>query len=163
MSVRKFLKVDEKGFIFTLDATLALLVILLALVGVAGVGTSSTSQSQFGHLQLLRQADDALQVMRIAGVNDNIQDFLSYGLIDENSIESQVQTELNKILSSELQYRFQVGGDENKKLEVYRDESGGETAFNSAEEVVSSTRTIFITSENRFEPMTLYVWRRSEP
>ncbi|MGB9521229.1 MAG: hypothetical protein ACPL6F_00595, partial [Anaerolineales bacterium] len=60
---------DEKGFIFSLDATLAVAVLITAIVGLVGFGLQSIHGQQ-GSLRLERYANDALEVLQLTGTMD---------------------------------------------------------------------------------------------
>jgi len=146
---------DKKGFIFSLDAALAMLVMLIMMAGVARVVGPELTYGQHGYLRLERYANDTLEVMQLLGTMDNIVDFVRQG--ENGSAKSLARAELRKILPEEVQFKFVIGD----RLTVYpSDAAGWSTAFSNAKEIAVATRMSTF-SENYivFEPITLYVWR----
>jgi len=105
---------DKKGFVFSLDATLAIAVLLLAMVGVASFAEKPIYQQQ-GYLRLERYANDALEVLRITGTMDAIVNYLRQGY-PENA-ENLAEIELRKILPREIQFRLVIGDENNPRLD----------------------------------------------
>ncbi len=66
-----YLKEENDGFIFSLDATLAILVSLIALASVASVGSSLSTHEQFGRIRLQRTARDAVKILTLKGAFEN--------------------------------------------------------------------------------------------
>ncbi len=152
---------DRRGFIFSLDATLAMLVVLIVMAGVARVGGPESIYGQHGYLRLERYANDALEVMRLTGTLDNIVDLLVEG---ENSwAESLAENELRKILPGEVQFRLLIGNESNPRLDNVYPSVGNHAEwysnFISAEDIAVATRVSRFPPENVFDSITLYVWR----
>lgn len=126
---------DERGFIFTFDATLAVLISLVVLAGMAGVGGRGEIYEQHGYLRLERYANDALIVMEHAGVIREVIHLISAG---ENQRAREVAREnLRSILPSEVQFKLMIGGEEKLWLDnVYpgTDNQAWENKFENAEE-----------------------------
>ena len=153
MSFRK----NRGGFIFSLDATLAMLVVLIVMAGVARMAGPELVYGQHGYLRLERYANDTLEVIQLRGKMDIIVDYVKQG--ESENAENLTRTELRKILPTEVQFKF-VFGD---RLTVYpSDAADWDTTFSNAEEIAVATRmTTFPENQNEeaFEPITLYVWR----
>ncbi|MFP4005415.1 MAG: hypothetical protein ACLFUR_01695 [Candidatus Hadarchaeia archaeon] len=104
---------EEKGFVLTLDATLAVLVVLAALVGVARVGSSPVGSEEYNRLERDRIAEDALRVLSYDGVLQEAQRLMDNG---ESGKASQILREnLRDLLPDRLQFRVDLGDE----LEVY--------------------------------------------
>ena len=126
---------DEKGFIFSLDAALAMLVILIMMAGVARIAGPELTYGQHGYLRLERYANDTLEVMQLVGTMDNIVNLVKNG--ENNSAENLARAELREILPEEVQFKFVVGN----RLTVYpSDATNWGTAFSNAEEIAVATR-----------------------
>ncbi|KXB06642.1 hypothetical protein AKJ52_01890 [candidate division MSBL1 archaeon SCGC-AAA382C18] len=100
-------KSDQKGFIFTLDATLALLIATMVLAGVAQIGSSRT-QEQFTSLRMEREANDALRVLVLNGTTDRALNMMKEGK-DKNKIRKVFRENLNEIFSDEIKFRLSIG------------------------------------------------------
>ncbi|KXB00100.1 hypothetical protein AKJ48_03295 [candidate division MSBL1 archaeon SCGC-AAA261O19] len=152
---------DQRGFIFSLDATLAVLVALIVLAGVASVGSSSTTYKQHGYLRLERYANDALEVMELTGTTDNIKSLLDQG--ENSKAESLAENELRKILPNEVQFKLRIGPEDDPRLDnVYpspRNHEEWRAAFENAEEIAVATRVLVFSPENVVDSINLYVWR----
>ena len=147
---------DKKGFIFSLDATLAMLVMLIMMAGVARIAGPELTYGQHGYLRLERYANDALEVMQLIGTIDNIVDFVKHG--ENDSAKNLARAELRNILPEEVQFRFAVGN----RLTVYPSNTADwSTAFSNAEEIAVATRVCLLRfpTENVFDSIALYVWR----
>lgn len=146
---------DKKGFIFSLDAALAMLVMLIMMAGVARVAGPELTYGQHGYLRLERYANDALEVMQLTGTMDNIVDLVKQG--ENGSAINLARAELRKILPEEVQFKFVVGN----RLTVFPSDSADwSTTFPNAEEIAVATRmSTFPENYIVFEPITLYVWR----
>lgn len=133
---------DQRGFIFSLDATLAMLVVMIVMAGVARMGGLEQTYEQHGYLRLERYANDALEVLQLTGTLDNIVNFVKHG--ENGNAENLARTELRKILPAEVQFRLVI-----KNVEIYpSDATGWTSAFSNAEEVATAVRiTPFV--ENR--------------
>ena len=153
MSFRK----DRRGFIFSLDATLAMLIVLIVMAGVARMAGPELVYGQHGYLRLERYANDTLEVMQLRGKMDLIVNYVKQEY-SENA-ENLTRSELRKILPTEVQFKFVVGD----RLTVYpSDAADWDTTFSNVEEIAVATRmTTFPGNQNEeaFEPITLYVWR----
>ena len=159
---------DQRGFVFSLDATLGIVVVMIVMAGVARAGASGLVYEQYGYLRLQRYANDALEVLYNTGILendkvvytiDNIRSLLLEGKLSE--AESLAENELRKILPPEIQFRMRVGPEASPLLDNVYPTPGNEeawrSAFDNAKEIAVATRVVII-GEN-FEPMALYVWR----
>ena len=125
---------DRRGFIFSLDATLAMLVVLIVMAGVARMAGPELIYGQHGYLRLNRYSNDALEVMELMGTMDNIVNLVKHG--ENGNAENLARTELRKILPEEVQFKFVVGN----RLTVYpSDAADWSMAFSNAEEIAIST------------------------
>jgi len=151
---------DRRGFIFSLDATLAVLVVMIAMAGVARVSGPESIYGQHGYQRLERYANDALEVMQLAGTMDEIKN-----LLGENSEEAEnlAENELRKILPREIQFRLRIGSEANPRLDNVYPSAGNHAewraAFENAGEVAVAARVSIFPPENVFDSITLYVWR----
>jgi len=132
------LRSDRGGFIFSLDAVFAVLVILVVLAGVAQIGESSAIYEQHGYLRLERYADDALEVMELTGVMDNVFVLMRGG--DFEGAKSLARTELLKVLPQGIHFKLEIAG----CLEVYPgpDEQMWTNEFENAAERAVATRVM---------------------
>jgi hypothetical protein len=129
------LRRDNRGFVFSLDASLALFVVLMVVVGVARVGGSGLAYEQQGYLRLERHANDALETMILTGSLDNLVDLMAKG--DNTAARALARAELGKALPSEVQFKLVVGDN----FEVYpSDNVGWSTTFASAPELAVAAR-----------------------
>jgi len=157
MSFRK----DRRGFIFSLDATLAVLVVMIAMAGVARVSGPESIYGQHGYQRLERYANDALEVMQLTGTMDEIKNLLAH----ENNSEAEnlAENELRKILPREIQFRLRIGSEANPRLGNVYPSAGNHAewraAFENAGEVAVAARVSIFPPENVFDYITLYVWR----
>lgn len=130
------LREDRKGFIFSLDATLAVLVVLVVMAGVARAAGPGLVYGQHGYLRLERYANDALEVMQLKGTLDIVANYIKHGYIE--NAENLAREALRKILPAEVQFRLDVGGN---RLTVYPSNSSEwATEFSNAEEVATAVR-----------------------
>lgn len=130
-----YLKEDNKGFIFSVDATLAILIGLIALAGIASANSSSINYRQYGYLQLCTQANDAARVITLNGAIDNAIWAMKIG----NSPEAKriLRDNLIKVLPERFEFKLSIG---ENRLTVYPDnthcqsfwEKKFENAFNRA-------------------------------
>ncbi len=152
---------DRKGFIFSLDATLAMLVVLIVMAGVARVAGPELIYGQHGYLRLERYANDALEVMQLTGTMDEIENLLAHG--ENSKAKSLVENELRKILPREVQFRLRIGPEDNPRLDNVYPSPGNDAewgaAFENAEEIAVAARVSIFPPENVFDSITLYVWR----
>lgn len=163
---------DDRGFIFTLDAALAVVIVMLALAGVASVGVPGFYES-YGYLRLERYANDALEAFYNVGVFDengnlitpyeNLRRLLDAGNIAE--AETVAENWLIRIFPSDLCFRFVVGDENSPLLDNVFPEHGNDaawiSAFENAEELAAGHRIWVIGGE--FVPVKLYVWRWPKP
>ncbi len=127
---------DQRGFIFSLDATLAMLVVLIVMAGVARVTGGELVYGQHGYLRLERYANDTLEVLQLTGTMDIIISLVEYGA-NENA-ENMAREELRKMLPAEIQFKLMI---RDNRLTVYpSDAAGWDTAFANAEEIATATR-----------------------
>jgi hypothetical protein len=160
---------NEKGFIFSLDATLAMLIVMVVMAGVVRVGGEGLIYGQHGYLRLQQYANGALDVLYNTGrvendllilTMDEIKDLLAQGNTSE--AESLAENELQKILPADIQFRLRIGPENNPRLDNVYPSAGNHaewrSAFDNAEEIAVATRVIILGSEN-FEPVTIWVWR----
>lgn len=149
------LQKNQKGFIFSLDATLGLLVTLVALVGIAQVGSSSISYKQYGYTQLESYANDGLRVLSLSGTIDN-----AIRLVENHQNEEAreiLRENLSKILPKEIQFKLIMGQEDNVRLNnVYpgTDNLKWENAFTRAKEKVAASRV----TAKRLVPFNVLVW-----
>ncbi len=133
-------KNDERGFIFTLDATLAVLVSLIAIVGVAQIGSPYTVYSQHSQLQIERYGNDASQVIQLSGGMGRVMELVENKEFEE--AKALAREELRKVLPSELQFKLVVG---DNLLAVYpNDNSGWENRFSNVNDLYVSA-PIYVT------------------
>jgi hypothetical protein len=127
---------DQRGFIFSLDATLAMLVVMIVMAGVARAAGPSLIYEQHGFLRLERYANDALTVMDTLGISENIVRTVEYG--DIAGAEDTARMWLRKILPEDVQFKFVFGDD---MLTVYpTDATGWDSVFSTVEEVATAVR-----------------------
>ena len=154
---------DRKGFIFSLDATLAMLVVMIVMAGVARVGSPGLIHEQHGYLRLERYANDALEVMELTGKMDEIGNLLAQG--ESPKAESLAENELRKIVPKEVQFRLRIGNENNPRLDNVYPSAGKHAewraAFTNADEIAVAARVSIFPPEDVFDSITLYVWRGS--
>lgn len=152
---------DRRGFIFSLDATLAMLVVLIVMAGVARITEPELVYGQHGYLRLERYANDALEVMELSGTMDSIKNLLAQG--EKSKAENLAENELRKILPGEVQFRLRIGAEDNPRLDNVYSSAGKHAewraAFENAEEIAVAARVSIFPPENVFDSITLYVWR----
>ncbi|GAI17546.1 MAG: hypothetical protein E3J80_02015 [Hadesarchaea archaeon] len=155
---------DRRGFIFSLDATLAMLVVLIVMTGVARVAGPELTYGQHGYLRLERYANDALEVMELTGAMDIIENLLAQGEISEAG--NLAENVLRKILPGEVQFRLRIGVENNPRLDNVYPSAGKHAewraAFENAAEIAVAARVSIFPPENVFDSITLYVWRGAE-
>ncbi|MFH1821887.1 MAG: hypothetical protein ABH852_05570 [Methanobacteriota archaeon] len=154
MNIRR----DRKGFFFSLDATLGVLVVIIVIAGVARIGGTGQTYEQHGNLKLQRYANDALEVLQLTDTLDSIVNNVEAGNL--RPAENLART-LREMLPAEIQFKFVIG---DNRLTVYpSDTADWATAFSGAKELGVAVRmTTFSEASTRFEPITLYVWRGVE-
>jgi hypothetical protein len=167
-------KNDQRGFIFSLDATLAVLVVMVVMAGVARGGNSETIYEQYGYLRLQRYANDALEMLYVTGrlennrvvvtVLDNIKALLAQGtdaakILAENLAENALQS----ILPKDIQFRLRMGPENSPRLDNVYPSAGKHpqwrSAFDNAQEIAAAARVSVFTPDNKFDIIILYVWR----
>lgn len=149
------LRNDRRGFIFSLDATLAILVTLVVLAGVIQIGTSSSTYEQHGYLRLERYAEDAIEVMYQTGVLDNVIESIVTG--DLSRAGKIARDNLRAILPPEIQFKFLIGNEENPYLDnVYpsTDNQAWAAVFENVEERAVAIRV----TGKRLVPLKVLVW-----
>ncbi len=150
---------SEKGFIFTLDGTLAVLISLIVLTGVAQIGTSSTHYSQHGSQQLQYYANDGLRSLKLEGaVREAIE------LANENQDEEArklIRKNLTSAFPEGVQYKFQVGGNTDMWIDnVYPTEDPNENwerRMENAEELTTAT-SITVDTIELVDNLDVLVW-----
>ncbi len=149
------LRDDQRGFIFSLDAVLAILVTLTVLAGVAQIGISSSTYEQHGYLRLERYAEDAIEVMHQTGALDNVIISIVKGNLSQAS--EIARDNLRAILPPEIQFKFLIGDEENLYLDnVYPgtdNQAWGDIFENVGERAVA----IRVTGK-RLVPLRVLVW-----
>ena len=149
MSLRR----NKGGFIFSFDATLAVLVAIIVVAGVARVGGPELIYGQHGYLRLERYANDALEVLQLTGTMDTIVNYVKHGYLE--NAEKLAETELRKILPRDVQFRLVVGDESNPRLDnVYP--SAGKHAewyatFQNAGEVATAVRASTLPPRERLK------------
>ncbi|MEW6592288.1 MAG: hypothetical protein AB1305_01155 [Candidatus Hadarchaeota archaeon] len=130
---------DQNGFVFSLDAAFAILVVMIVMTGVARVAGPNLVYEQHGLLRLERYANDAIRVLDELGALDNVARDVEYG--ENASAENTVRTWLRKILPADVQFRFVFGDNLDNLLTVYpTSASGWSSAFAAAEGVTTGVR-----------------------
>jgi hypothetical protein len=125
---------DRRGFIFSLDAALAILVTLTVLAGVARIGSSELVYEQHGYLRLERYANDALRVLTLTGPMDNAIQAVSQ--LEYEEAEQILRESLRKILPKEMQFKLSMGD-----LTVYpSDSSDWENIFKNLGDRTASSQ-----------------------
>ncbi|MEM2866250.1 MAG: hypothetical protein QW098_03820 [Candidatus Hadarchaeales archaeon] len=113
------MEMRERGFVFSLDACLATVVMMIAVAGLAHLGTGGTPGH--GYLKLERCAQDALSVMDGRGITKYVIDSLNnkqYGEAARAAREN-----LLLLLPPTVNFRYTIGTEDNLLVEVYRDTS----------------------------------------
>lgn len=143
---------DRKGFIFSLDATLGILVVMVVMAGVVRVAGPELTYGQYGYLRLERYANDALEVMQLTGTMDNIVTLIKHGYTEK--AENLARMELKKILPAEVQFKLVIG---DNRLTVYPSGAAGWAgAFSNAEEIATAARMSTLPPKER--PFRVLVW-----
>jgi len=137
---------DQRGFIFSLDASLALIIVLTIMIGVSRVGGNNATYEQQGYLRLERYANDALETMQLTGALDNIINFVKQDNID--NAKNLARTQLDKILPHNIQFKFIIG---NNRLTVYPSTATGwNSEFENANELATATRMSTLPPKENF-------------
>lgn len=151
-------KENQKGFIFSLDGTLALLVTLVALVGIAQVGSPLTHYKQHGFLQLERHANDGSRVLKLSGaLRESVQLAKNQ---EKKKARELLRNNLRSSLPNEIQFKAVIGSGKSVLLDnVYpsSDNQAWSDALENADELTVSTNMIVENGEAI--PVKLYVWR----
>ena len=144
---------DRRGFIFSLDATLAVLVMIIVVAGVARVGGPELIYGQHGYLRLERYANDALEVLQLTGTMDTVVNYVKHGYLE--NAEKLAETELRKILPRDVQFRLVIGDVNNPRLDNVYPSAGKhvewKTAFQNAGEVATAVRASTLSPRNRLK------------
>jgi hypothetical protein len=109
----------ERGFVFSLDACLAVLVMMIAVAGVARL--EPWGRPGYGYLKLERGAWDALNALDGMGVTRYVIDCLNNKQTAEAGRAA--RENLITLLPPGVGFRYTVGTEDNLLLEVYRDNS----------------------------------------
>jgi len=137
---------DRRGFIFSFDASLAILVVFAIMIGIVRVGGAGVMYEQQGPLRLERYANDALEVMQLTGVLDNIATLVKHGYLE--NAENLAREQLNKILPSDVQFKLVIG---DNRLTVYPSTAAGwGTTFSNAKELATATRMSTLPPKENF-------------
>ncbi|MDI6884100.1 MAG: hypothetical protein QMD00_03025 [Hadesarchaea archaeon] len=144
---------NQKGFIFSLDATLATLVVLIVIAGVARVAGPELIYGQHGYLRLERYANDALEVLELTGMMDSIVNYVKHGYLENAEVIA--ENELRKILPRDVQFRLVIGDVNNPRLDNVYPSAGNDAewyaAFQNAGEVVSAVRVSTLAPSKRIK------------
>lgn len=161
MSFEKILENDNRGFIFTFDGTLAILISIIGLASVVAIGSPTSISKQRRFQELEDHTNEALQIMEVSGTLDNVEDLVEQGNIQK--AKDLARKSLNEILSEEKQFKMRIGSGSNYLLDsIYpnptkeSDEEEWNNKFENAGYVASCTRISII--DNKFKPVTLYLW-----
>ncbi len=143
---------DQRGFVFSLDASLSVLVVLIVLAGVARVAGPEATYGQHGYLRLERYANDALEAAIQTGSLENILSLVRHG--DYEDAKALAQSEFRRILPMEVQFKLVIG---DNRLTVYpSDEAEWGDAFLGAEEIAAAAR--MSTFPPRRRPYRVLAW-----
>jgi hypothetical protein len=131
----------ERGFVFSLDGCLALVLIMIVVASIASAGETELSYGQHGYLTLQRYANDALETMSLTGSMDNVADLVIKGNL--NQAKTLVRQELGKVLPGEVQFKLVIGQESNPDLVVYpSDKTNWDNAFKNAGERAVAVRVL---------------------
>ncbi|MEM0359682.1 MAG: hypothetical protein QXG22_06760 [Candidatus Hadarchaeales archaeon] len=106
----------DGGFIFSLDACLATVVMMIAVAGLAHLEVEGPGH---GYLKLERYAQDTLSVMDGRGITRYVIDSLNN--LQYAEAARAVRENLLLLLPSTVNFRYVIGTGENLLLEVYKD------------------------------------------
>ncbi|MEM2673081.1 MAG: hypothetical protein QXF20_05770, partial [Candidatus Hadarchaeales archaeon] len=106
----------DGGFIFSLDACLATVVMMIAVAGLAHLEVEGPGH---GYLKLERYAHDTLSVMDGRGITRYVIDSLNN--LQYAEAARAVRENLLLLLPSTVNFRYVIGTEENLLLEVYKD------------------------------------------
>jgi hypothetical protein len=141
---------DHRGFVFSLDAALAILVVVIILTGVAHAASPEPDYRR-SYLRLETYANDALEVLRHTGALNSILKFAKAGEME--AAENLARAITRDILPSEIQFKLVIG---DNNLTVYPSESPSwESAFHAAKEVAVAARIVITPSEDDYRVL---VW-----
>jgi len=143
----------QEGFIFSLDATLAIIIVMITLAGVASVAGPELIYQQQGYLRLERYANDALEVLQLTGTMDSILSYLRQGYLE--NAENLAESELRKILPKDIQFRLVIGEVGNSNLEnvfpSYGKHEGWIKEFEEAKEIATAVRISMLPPSDRLK------------
>jgi hypothetical protein len=126
---------DNRGFVFSLDASLALLVVLIIVGGAARIEYGELAYEQQGYLRLERYANDALETMILTKTLDNVVELITKN--DNAAARALARTELRKALPEEVQFKLVIGD----CFEVYpTDNYSWDAIFATTSELATATR-----------------------
>lgn len=162
---------DRRGFIFSLDAALAIVIVMVALAGVARVGSLGFYES-YGYLRLERYANDAMEALYSVGTldengvltnaYDNIRTLLKRR---DSRAENVAENWLARIFAADLCFRLIVYKENLLLLDNVFPEPGNHAAWRAAFENAREfgvAHRLWLVGEN-FVTATLYVWRWPRP
>ena len=139
----------KKGFVMTIDAVFAVMLVLLALTLVYTLNYFSISinTERTNIEQIHMKSEDALQVLNNKGVLEKIVDYWANN--DLNSANKTAGRYLDEIIPENMGYRLEIGGDNisiNDKVKKEVD----------ATDKMKSTR--LISNESNIIMVNLIVW-----
>ncbi|RLI93648.1 MAG: hypothetical protein DRO92_03880 [Candidatus Altiarchaeales archaeon] len=139
----------KKGFVMTIDAVFAVMLVLLALTLVYTLNYFSISinTERTNIEQIHMKSEDALQVLNNKGVLEKIVDYWANS--DLNSANKTARRYLDEIIPENMGYRLEIGGDNisiNDKVKKEVD----------ATDKMKSTR--LISNESNIIMVNLIVW-----
>ncbi len=139
----------KKGFVMTIDAVFAVMLVLLALTLVYTLNYFSISinTERTNIEQIHMKSEDALQVLNNKGVLEKIVDYWANN--DLNSANKTARRYLDEIIPENMGYRLEIGGDNisiNDKVKKEVD----------ATDKMKSTR--LISNESNIIMVNLIVW-----
>lgn len=143
---------EVRGFVFSLDACLATVVMMIAVAGLAQLGARTGP----GHLNLQRCAQDALSVMDEGGVTKHVIESLNN--LQPSEAGRAARENLLLLLPSTVGFRYVVGTEDNLLLEVYRD--NGENWRGRWENAAERALALHLTCEfiRTVENLDVLVW-----
>lgn len=144
---------NKRGFIFSLDATLAILVLMIAIAGAARAVGPELIYQQYGYLRLERYANDALEVLQLTGTMDSVVNYMKLGYVE--NAENIAEAELRQILPREIQFRLVIGDVNNPRLDnifpTSRKNAEWKAAFQNAKELATAVRVSTLPPKNRLK------------
>ncbi len=143
---------NNKAFIFTMDAALALIPVFIIMASVSGI---NYYPKQFAMPQLQRQAQDSVQILTL-GDTPLFQQYIS-----DNSTASKIQSALNSTITHSFMlvynststsgWRF-VAGRANSSV----DGTVVQNSRDAAEDLFTAERVMYQSSEKHL--FRMYVW-----